>query len=152
MLDNARLAPSWMNTQCWHFVVITDKTCIQDIAKTGVINRWIKQAPVLILACADPHQSGENNKLPYFMVDTAIAMEHLVLSATNLGLGTCWVGSFNEQKIKTLLEIPPRIRIIALTPVGYPKEKRTLGDISRKILARSTTRKSLDEIVHWEHW
>ena len=152
ILENARLAPSWMNRQCWHFVVITDTTIIHEIAKTGVINRWIKQAPVIIIACADPHLSGENNQIPYYAVDTAIAMQHLILSATNVGLGTCWVGSFDGKKIKTLLEIPPRIRIIGLTPLGYPRELRTIGEKSRKIIIRSTTRKKLDEIIHWGHW
>jgi len=152
ILESARQAPSWMNKQCWHFVVITDKSIIEDIARTGVINRWLKQAPVVIIACADPHKSGENNEIPYFTVDTAIAMEHLVLSATNHGLGTCWIGSFDEKKIKTLLEIPPRIRIIALTPLGYPQDSLTLGERGRKILVRSTSRKSLNEIAHWEHW
>ena len=152
ILENARLAPSWMNRQCWHFVIITDTMIIQEIAKTGIINRWLKQAPVIIIACADPHRSGENNEIPYYAVDTAIAMQHLILSATNVGLGTCWIGSFDERRIKTLLEIPPRIRIIALTPLGYPKEKKAFGDKSRKMFIRSTTRKRLDEIVHWEHW
>lgn len=152
ILENARLSPSWMNRQCWHFVIITDKMIIQEIAKTGIINRWLKQAPVIIIACADPHLSGENNEIPYYAVDTAIAMQHLILSATNVGLGTCWIGSFDERKIKNLLEIPPRIRIIALTPLGHPKDKKSIGDKGRKMFIRSTSRKKIDEIVHWEHW
>lgn len=152
ILENARQAPSWMNRQCWHFLVISDPLIIQDIAKTGIINRWLKQAPVIIIACADPHKSGENSGIPYFAVDAAIAMEHIVLSATNHGLGTCWVGSFDEDKIKKLLEIPPRIRIIALSPLGYPQEALSIGEKGRKFFVRSTKRKALDEIVHWEHW
>ncbi len=152
ILESARQAPSWMNRQCWHFIVIRDHLIIQDIAKTGIINRWLKQAPVIIIACADPHKSGENSWMPYFAVDAAIAMEHIVLSATNQGLGTCWVGSFDEDKIKKILEIPPRIRIIALSPLGYPHGALSIGEKGRKIFVRSTKRKALDEIVHWEHW
>jgi nitroreductase len=152
ILDCARLAPSWMNKQCWQFIVITDVECIKEIAKTGIINRWLRQVPVIIIACADPQLSGENNKIPYFVVDTAIAIEHIVLAATNMGLGTCWIGSYDENKIKTLLEIPPRIRIVALTALGYPNEKASIGEQGRKILIRSTQRKSLNEITHWERW
>ncbi len=152
ILESARLAPSWMNKQCWHFIVVSEKEYIWEIAKTSIINWWLIQAPCIIIACADPHISGENNKIPYFAIDTAIAMEHLILSATNCGLGTCWIGSFNEKKIKELLEIPPRIRIIALTPLGYPKEKIGIFEKCEKIFLRSAQRKSLKEIVHWEKW
>lgn len=152
ILESARLAPSWMNKQCWHFIVVTEKQYIQKITKTSIINWWLKEAPTIIIACADPHLSGENNEISYFAIDTAIAMEHLVLAATNFGLGTCWIGSFNEKKIKELLEIPPRIRIIALTPLGYPKEKASIFERCVKIFLRNTQRKSLNDIVHWEKW
>jgi nitroreductase len=146
IIEKARLAPSWMNKQCWHFIIIKDSETIGLIAKTSIINRWIKQAPVLIIACADPHQSGSHNDIDYYPVDVAIAMEHIVLAATNNGLGTCWIGSFHEEKIKTILQIPPRIRIIALTPLGYPNEKNV------QILIRRGKRKKLTEITHYDHW
>ena len=152
ILESVRLAPSWMNRQCWHFIILTDKQLILEINKTSIINWWLKQAPVIIIACADPHLSGERNEIPYFAVDTAIAMQHLILAATNFGLGTCWIGSFNEEKIKTLLEIPPRIRIVALTPLGYPKESTSVFDKSVKMFLRTTQRKNVTEIAHWEHW
>ncbi|RLF39226.1 MAG: nitroreductase [Thermoplasmata archaeon] len=151
ILECAQRAPSWMNKQCWHFIVITDREKILEVAKTDIINRWIKQAPVIIVGCADPHLSGSREGIDYYIVDTAIAMEHLILAATDVGLGTCWIGAFNENKIKELLEIPPRIRIVALTPVGYPKEE-TLSAKSRKLIVRSTKRRSLKEIIHWEKW
>jgi len=152
LLDDAHLAPSWMNKQCWHFIVIRDADIKNELAKTGVINRWLKQAPVIIIACADPHESGNKNGMDYYLVDVAIAMDHLVLSATNLGLGTCWIGDFKEEKIKSLCDIPPRIKVVALTPLGYPSKENTIRDYSRKIIVRSTKRKSLQEIVHWDHW
>jgi len=152
LVDTAHQGPSWMNKQCWHFIIVKETITIQEIARAGIINRWLKQAPALIIACADPHLSGTREGLPYFLVDTAIAMDHLILSATEKGLGTCWIGSFDEKKMKSLLGIPPRIRIVAFTPVGYPKEKESLGDRFRSGVVRSTKRKSLSEILHWNQW
>jgi len=152
VLECARLAPSWMNKQCWRFIVIKNADIIQEIAKTSVINRWLKQAPIVIIACADPKLSGMNNDIKYFLVDVSIAFEHLILAATDKGLGTCWVGSFSEEKIKKTLEIPPRIKVIAMTPLGYPKEEKTIGEKTRRVFIRSTKRKSLSEIIHWDCW
>ena len=152
ILQSARKAPSWMNKQCWRFIVVQDLAVIQQLAKASVINRWIRDAPVIIIACADPNQSGFNNDIPYYIADVSIALEHIVLAATDRGLGTCWIGSFNEKKIKEILEIPPRIKIVALTPVGYPLDKDSLGSKTRKIFVRSTKRNSLKEFVHWNHW
>ena len=152
ILKTAQQAPSWMNKQCWHFIIINNPALIKEIAKTTLINRWVKQAPMLIIACADPHESGSNNNIDYYTVDVAIAMQHIVLAATDQGLGTCWIGSFNEQKLKNLLEIPPRIRVVAYTPLGYPKEKQTITDTSRTFFARSTKRKPLPKISHYNSW
>jgi nitroreductase len=146
LLESARLAPSWMNKQCWHFIIVNDPEAIQEIAGTTIINRWIKQAPICIVACADPHLSGTHHDLDYFTVDVAIAMEHLVLAATNQGLGTCWIGAINEKKLKTILQIPPRIRVVALTPIGYPEEKK------RQVLFRTQKRKTISEFTHLNHW
>jgi nitroreductase len=145
-------APSWMNKQCWHFIIVTDTLVIQDIAKTSLTNHWMKQAPSLVMVCADPHLSGTREGMEYYLVDAAIAMDHLILSAASKGLGSCWIGSFNEEKIKDILGIPPRIRIVALTPLGYPKEKQGLSDKVRSAVVRSTKRKSLSEICHWNQW
>jgi nitroreductase len=151
-LECARRAPSWMNKQCWRFIVIRKKEVIQEIAHTSVINRWLKNAPVIIVACADPTESGKQGEKAYYMVDTAIAFDHLVLAATDAGLGTCWVAGFNEEKVKHVLEIPRRIRIVALTPLGYPMERKGVVAQITKTLLKPQKRKSLDEIVHYEHW
>ncbi|MDG6218855.1 MAG: nitroreductase family protein, partial [Candidatus Thermoplasmatota archaeon] len=120
---------------------------------TSIINRWLKQAPALILICADPHLSGNRDGISYYLVDAAIAMDHLILSATDKGLGTCWIGSFNEEKLKTILSIPPRIRVVALTPIGYPKKQNeTMSERVRSTMVQSAKRKSLTEISHWNQW
>ncbi len=152
VLECARLAPSFMNKQCWRFIVIQDTQTIEQIAKTTVFNRWLKTAPVVIVACADPTDSGTNNSIEYHTVDVSIALEHIILAATDLGLGTCWIAGFNEEKIKGLLEIPKRIRIVALTPMGYPVDKKGITEQITKTLLKANKRKTLDEIVHYEHW
>lgn len=153
VLECARLAPSWMNKQCWRFVVVQNKSIIEEIAKTTtVINKWLRTVPVIIIACADPLLSGKINDIEYYKIDVSIAMEHIILAANDIGLGTCWIGGFNEQKIKKLLEIPPRIRVIALTPLGYPKENRSISEKGKSMIIRSTKRKSLKEIIHNDKW
>ncbi len=76
-----------------------------------------------------------------YPIDTAIAVDHITLAAVEEGLGTCWIGAFNEKKVKEILSIPNNIRVVALLPLGYPSA-----------IPRPTPRKSLDEIVMWEKW
>ena len=147
----ARLAPSWMNKQCWNFIVVKNSEKINDIANTSIINRWLKKVPLIIVACADPLSSGKKNGIDYSNVDVAIAFEHLILAATDIGLATCWIGGFNHEKVKKILEIPPRIKIIAMTPLGYPN-KENIFEKSKKIFIRNTKRKSLREIIHYDIW
>jgi len=152
VLDCARRAPSWANKQCWRFIVVKNKDTINNVAKNSMVNQWLKTAPVLIIACADSTESGSRNKLEYYIVDVSIALENLVLAATDVGLGTCWIGGFDEEKIKEQLEIPKRIRIVALTPLGYPADKKTLISSTFRFVTRGDKRKSLEEIVHHERW
>jgi len=137
VLECARLAPSWVNKQCWRFIVVKNKETIKKLSKTTIINRWLKNVPCIIVACGDPKKSGINHGIEYFTVDVAIAMEHLILAATDLGLGTCWIGGFNEKKVKETLRIPNRIRVVALTPLGYASSKRRLLVRITKIITRS---------------
>jgi len=120
ILEAARLAPSWANTQCWKFVVVTDQKIKDDLALAG--NSWIAQAPVIIVACADPSKPGVKGSQQYYMLDIGIAMEHLVLAAANKGLGTCWIGAFDEEIAKKALDVPDNIRVVATTPLGYPDQ------------------------------
>jgi nitroreductase len=147
-LEAARLAPSWRNLQCWRFIVVKDKDTIAGLA--NLINLWLKSAPAVIVACAAPSKSGVHNGQSYYLVDTAIALEHIVLAATNEGLGTCWIGGFDEAKFKAALGIPKEIRVVAMTPLGYPAEKEGLW--ARGAKALMGRRKTIDEIVHREKW
>ncbi len=150
--DCARLAPSWMNKQCWHFIIVKDPEKIHHLANASIINRWLKNVPIIIIACADPLSSGKKNEIDYSYVDVAIAFEHMILAATDVGLGTCWIGGFDDEKVKNILEIPPRIKIVAMTPIGYPINSKKILDKGKKILIRNTKRKSLREIIHYDIW
>lgn len=150
IFEAARLAPSWANKQCWNYIVVKNKEKIQKLA-AGIINSWMKHAKVIIVACADPKKSGFRNGMNYYLVDMAISMEHLVLAATNLGLGTCWIGNFNETKVKEILNIPEKIKVVAMTPVGYPSEEGIRDKLTRKVVGASI-RKPLEKIIHYNKW
>jgi len=133
ILEAARLAPSWANTQCWKFIVVTDAKVKEALAMAG--NAWTAQAPVIIAACADPSKPGTKGDQQYYMLDIGIAMEHLILAAADRGLGTCWIGAFDESVAKKALGVPDNIRVVATTPLGYPDQspdprpRKVLDDI-----------------------
>ncbi len=139
MLEAARLAPSWANGQCWTFVVVTDVKVKHAVAQAG--NEWMEQAPAIIVGCADPSRSGKKGDQQYYLLDMGIAMEHLVLASAELGLGTCWIGWFDEEKARKALGAPKKVRVVAMTPVGYPDEE-----------PEARPRKSLGEIVRQDRW
>lgn len=150
ILEAARIAPSWANRQCWSFIVVTDREKIRKLAG-GLINPWLKYAPVVIVACGNPKKSGSRNGMDYYLVDVAIAMEHLILAAADFGLGTCWIGGFDEKKVKSILGVPDNIKIVALTPVGYPAGEGVRDKLVKK-LVNSRKRKPMDEILHKNMW
>lgn len=156
IFEAVRLAPSWRNRQCWEFIVVRDKATINTLAKFRPhrynINIFLKDAPVIIVALADPKKSGRIGDQSYYLVDVGIALEHLVLAATDLGLGTCWLGAFDERLIKKSLGIPEKIRVVALTPLGYPQTKPGILDKAIKTFARSKYRKTLTEFVFFEKY
>jgi nitroreductase len=139
ILEAARLAPSWANTQCWHFVVVTDQAVKDKVAEAGMT--FVARAPVVIVGCADPAKPGAKGDIPNYLVDMGIALEHLILAATERGLGTCWVGGFEEATARKALGVPENIRVVAMTPLGYPAEEPA---------ARS--RKSLEDIVSYNQY
>ena len=150
VLEAARIAPSWQNKQCWSFIVVSDKELIKKLG--GNINGWLKDAPLTIVACGDPRQSGDRNGVQYYLVDVSIAMQQLVLAATDLGLGTCWLGAFDETVVRQTLGIPDGIKVVAMTPLGYPTEKEGLRGRMTRTLIGSKNRKDLAEMVHRERW
>lgn len=151
LFEAARVAPSACNSQTWRFVAVSDPSLITRIAREGmrpvIRNAWLATAPLLIVGCAQldllANRLGSSvTGIEYYQIDLGIAMEHMVLKATELGLGTCWIGWFHEKKIKEILGIPRKVKVLALLSVGYPEEKEVTP---RK-------RKPLEEIWFREKW
>jgi nitroreductase len=156
VLDVVRMAPSWANMQCWRMVVVKDRATREKISdlsyvehyfapkgyKTNPSKKALAGAPVVIVFCADPAQSGVLWGQNYYLVDAGIAVQNLMLAARGQGLGTVFVGVYDEEKLKKLLNIPTSIRIIGLLPLGYPIEEKKDGP----------KRKPLDEIRFNEQW
>ncbi|MEM2455426.1 MAG: nitroreductase family protein [Candidatus Bathyarchaeia archaeon] len=143
VLEAARLAPSAGNIQPWHFIVVTDAEKRRQLAEAPFAG-FLREAPVVIVGCGDQKASPK-----WFMVDVAIAMQNTVLAATAEGLGTCWVGSFNEDKVRDMLKIPGNYRVVALLALGYPRRKL---DVQGGILHLIRRRKSLEDIVSFEEF
>ena len=145
VLDAARLAPSWKNMQCWRFLVLNSpekkEVLLCAFSDDNPGKKALAQAPVIILACADPAQSGVENGIEYYIADTAIAFEHICLAAHGLGLGTCWMGWYDEPAMKELLGIPAGIRVVGVTPLGYPDQE-----------PKQRPRKDLHEIAYYNNW
>jgi nitroreductase len=122
MRQALRSAPSACNFQPWHFILVSDAGLRQAVAKAAHGQTWMAEAPVTVVACGLPeeaykHMGGHGNSVD---VDVAIAIDHLTLAAVDEGLGTCWIGAFDEEAVKRLLDVPAAVKVVAMTPLGYP--------------------------------
>ena len=135
ILEAARLAPSGSNRQPWHFIIVKDS----ETKKKLGLPIWAAEAPVIIVGCVDPTEGR------WYVIDGSIAFEHIILAATNFGLGTCWIGRLlknlgeTDERIKRVLGIPKHMRVLAVTPLGFPAEE-----------PKPKTTKTFQEIVHYE--
>lgn len=145
ILEAARLAPSWKNKQGWRFLIVTEQKKKADIlsafADDNPAKKAIAQAPVIIVVCAAPRESGIEEGKEYYLADAAIAFEHICLSAHALGLGTCWMGLFREAPLREALGVPEEYRVVGMTPLGYPDQA-----------PHPRPRKALAEIIFSEEW
>ena len=143
ILEAGRIAPSAKNIQPWHFIVVREPDTKMRVAQACRGQLFIAEADVIICGCAlEKIAWGRmGGYMSSFAVDLAIAMDHIVLAAANEGLGTCWIGAFNENEVKEILRIPEDVRVVALTPVGYPAEE-----------PEDRGRKPLKEIVSYERY
>ncbi len=153
ILEAGRLAPSSQNRQPWRYIVIQGKEKIAELAKnTGLIglsNFFVKEAPVLIIACADTKKNLRVNGMDYFLVDTAISFHQMVLSAHSHGLGTCWMAAFSEKTLAKYLKIPKHWRIVAMCPIGYPKDGKKLYSKVLSAFSSGERRLSREDIVFY---
>lgn len=122
MRQALRSAPSANNQQPWHFIFVVDAELRRKLAQVANGQTWMADAPVTVVACGLSEQAykkmgGRGNSAD---IDVAIAVDHLTLAAVAEGLATCWIGAFNEEQAKRLLEVPAQVKIVTMTPLGYP--------------------------------
>jgi len=151
VLDAARWAPSWANTQCVRWVVVRDtdtKVRLADTLSTAnPAANAMRTVPVVLVACAETGKSGCKGEQPrtdkgdWFMFDTALAVQNLTLAAHELGLGTVQVGLFDARKAEELMQVPSGVRVVELIPLGYPAEQ-----------PKGPGRKELNAIVFYEKY
>ncbi|HHT36737.1 MAG: nitroreductase family protein [Candidatus Wallacebacter cryptica] len=140
VLEAARLAPSARNAQLWKFVVVQDESVRNQLAE-ATNYKFIAEAPVVIAGVSLDPERVMRCEVPAYAVDLAIAMTNITLAAQALGLGTCWIGGFDQQIAREVLGIPEKYKIVELMPLGYPEEEPP-----------ARPRKTLDEIVCYERF
>jgi nitroreductase len=139
ILEAGRLSPSANNRQEWKFIVVKNPETKKKLARAAMNQFFIGQAPVVLIACATEYKAVMTCGHPTYAVDVSIAFAYMLLQAYELGLGTCWIGAFKEDEVKSVLGVPNHARVVALSPLGYPA-----------VEASARTRKSLDEITCFE--
>jgi len=138
--EAARLAPSARNTQDWRFVIVTDKEIKGQVAATTNRQQVFEKAGAIVVGCSNSEYVMTCGQA-IGPIDVSIALEHICLQATELGLASCWIGSFEAEKVRTILDIPPDINIVELMAVGYPADS-----------AKQPNRLSKEEIICYNKW
>jgi len=142
ILEAARLAPTAANRQPLRVIVV--KTAGREAELKRIYGRdWFTDAPLALCVCGIPGDAwtrGQDGKC-YVDVDAAIVMDHIILAAAALGLGTCWIGAFNPGAAREVLGLPDGVEPIVFTPLGYPADA-----------PKPKRRKEIDELVMFERW
>jgi len=145
LIDAARYAPSAGNIQPWALVIAKKGETKKKLASAAFNQAFVEEAPVVIVVCADENRSsmryGRRGETLYCIQDTAAATQNILLTAYSLGLGTCWVGAFNEDEAKKALRAPDGMRPVAMIPVGYPNKTPS-----------QRAKRPLNQIVHHEEF
>ena len=143
LIDATRTTPSAGNIQPGEFITVRDQQNKRQLSAAALNQAFIEEAPLVIVVCANEARSGEGYGSRgvnlYCIQDTAAATQNILLAAHALGLGTCWVGAFQEEMVRKALNTPTHVRPVAIIPVGYPAEKPALR-----------RRRATSEIVHQE--
>jgi len=140
IFEAARLAPSAKNLQDWRFVVVTDKATRCKLAQAASNQKFLEDAGAIVAACSNSDYVMRCGQL-IGPIDVAIALEHIALQATRSGLATCWIGSFDPEKVRAILDIPADIAIIELMALGYPADKQG-----------RPKREPIEKILCYEKW
>lgn len=139
ILEAARFAPTAVNYQPFQIIVIKTEGREEELKRIYQAE-WFSEAPILICVCAIPdnawkRRDGKN----YADVDATIVMDHIILAATSMGLGTCWIGAFDVDEAKEILNLPDGVEPLVFTPIGYPADQ--IGEKNRK---------EISELVRYE--
>jgi nitroreductase len=155
ILEAGRWAPSAQNKQPWRFLILTDRARIAKLPMqcgfVGITNQFMKDAAFIVIACANPKQDLVFNQQAYYLVDTANALQQMVLAAWSFGIGSCWLAGYSEAAVKKHLQIPEPYKVVAICPFGYPKEK-TFYTKAVSAFAKSDKRLPLDKTVTFNEW
>ncbi len=151
-LEVARLAPSACNSQPWTFVVadepeLKDRICDKAFAGIYSMNKFVKEAPVIVAVVSEKGKfmsafGGQIRNTRYHLIDIGIACEHFILRAEELGIGSCWIGWFDEKPVKELLEIPRNRKVEVIIALGYSGSSES----------RLRVRKSLEEMSSFNRY
>ena len=134
LMESVRLAPSGMNGQQWELIVVTERDRLEQLGAICNNQRHVGEAGAFVFIVTDPSAK-------WIHVDPAIAMDHLTLRAREMGLGTCWIGAFDEARMREFLGIPEgKVAVIGVT-LGHPAEEPP-----------PRARRNLEELVHWERY
>ncbi|MDD1733060.1 MAG: nitroreductase family protein [Methanothrix sp.] len=141
VLDTGRMAPSARNLQDWKFIVVRDQDKRKMLSEAANGQPYVEKASAVIVGCATEPENIMPCGQYCYPIDLAIALDHMSLAATAEGLGSCWIGAFQEDKVKEILDIPEKIRVVAMLILGYPAESPA-----------ARPRRKLDEIVVYDKW
>jgi nitroreductase len=151
ILEAGRVAPSARNYQPWRFIVVNDTKIKEELVLAfSESNQVIKDAPVILIVCARAQDDVIKYGMEYYLFDVGLAVENMVLAATELGLVTHLMTAFDETQVKKILRIPEDVRAVVATPLAYPLEA-SYDEAARDRLS-IRTRKCLDELVYHDSW
>lgn len=136
IIEAGRLAPSAMNSQPWHFIVIKNKLTLKELGAYCLSGRFIVDASFAVVVVTDPLNKWHE-------IDGARAVQNMALAGWNEGVGCCWIGAIDREKVKEKLNIPGNLHILTILPFGYPEEFT---------VKRKKMRKSPEEVFHWERF
>lgn len=143
LIEAATFAPSAGNIQPWQFVVVRSSVVKGKLVEASYNQVAVDQAPIVVVVCAVEEQSEERygirGRTLFCLQDTAAATQNILLTAYSLGLGTCWIGTFSEDKTREAINAPESVRPVAIVPVGYPD-----------VTPRQRNRKPIDEVFHYD--
>ncbi|MEM5834969.1 MAG: nitroreductase family protein [Candidatus Aenigmatarchaeota archaeon] len=144
ILEAAIYAPSSGNLQNWEFIIVRDEENKKLIAKAALNQNFIADASIIIIACSNDDKVifyGKRGKDLYAIENVSAAIQNILLAANDLGIGSCWVGAFDEKEIKKILKIPENVRPIAIIPLGYPEK-----------ISETPVRRPISEVVFEEKY